>query len=95
MRLTKGETIHVIMGTLPRLTAQVMWANDRLAGLHFDRTIDLAAARQHRARTDQAPSPTGARFTTPPAAPTRVPPPTTAPTPSAGWINNIRDPYRR
>lgn len=79
--LVTGETVTVSMGALAPLSAQVMWANSRLAGLHFDRPIDLAAARQPRARL----------ATSAPAAPAAR----AAGAVSAGWIQNIQNPYRR
>lgn len=80
--LAEGNTVRVTMGALRPLTAHVMWANPRLAGLHFDKLIDLAIARQPRGRA-------------PAAAPVAVPPLRPAATPSAGWMQHIHNPYRR
>ncbi|MGJ3626521.1 hypothetical protein AB5I41_05840 [Sphingomonas sp. MMS24-JH45] len=38
------------MGVLQRIVGEVVWVERRLAGLRFDRAIDLAAARKPRAR---------------------------------------------
>lgn len=46
--LTAGQHIRLSMGRLDDLTAEVMWVKDRLAGLKFDRPIDLEAARASR-----------------------------------------------
>ncbi|MEH3047065.1 PilZ domain-containing protein [Sphingomonas adhaesiva] len=83
--LVQGDIVTVTMGALRPLSAEVMWANPRLAGLHFDKLIDLAAARRPRARA-------GAPAV---AAPAAVPVPRPGTTPSAGWIQHIHDPYRR
>lgn len=46
--LRDGATVHLQMGTLGDLTAQVMWVSGRLAGLHFAEPIDLDEARKPR-----------------------------------------------
>ena len=86
--LVEGDIVMVTMGALPPLSARVMWANPRLLGVHFDRPIDLAAARRPRGRAAAASSSAAA---TPTFAP--VARPVTAP--SAGWMQHIHNPYRR
>ena len=49
-RLVVGQRITVDMGTLHDLPATVMWAERSRAGLHFDVTVDLAAARRPRGK---------------------------------------------
>ena len=49
--LTAGQSIGVSMGILNDLKATVMWVRPTLAGLRFDDTIDLDAARRPRAIT--------------------------------------------
>ncbi|MEH3036913.1 MAG: PilZ domain-containing protein [Sphingomonas adhaesiva] len=82
--LVEGDAVTVLMGALRPLSAQVKWANPRLAGLHFDKLIDLAVARQPRPRTAAS-------------APPAAAPPPSRPTPaaSAGWMQHINNPYRR
>ncbi len=46
--LKVGERVRVAMGRLVDLDAEVMWATDKLAGIRFDDTIDLDAARAPR-----------------------------------------------
>lgn len=79
--LVAGDVVRVTMGALPPLSAEVMWADPRLAGLHFSRPIDLAVARKPRARGVAA-------------APSAISTPRPV-TPTAGWIGNLNDPYRR
>jgi hypothetical protein len=47
--LAEGTTLRLSMGTLADLRATVMWTRPQLAGLQFDRPIDLDAARRPRA----------------------------------------------
>ena len=46
--LSAGETVVLFMGEVADAVAHVMWATDRLAGLRFDREVDLESARKHR-----------------------------------------------
>lgn len=46
--LEAGMTVAVAMGSLDDLVGTVMWAKPTLAGLRFDRAIDLDAARARR-----------------------------------------------
>jgi hypothetical protein len=49
--LNQGDQVSATMGTLVRLSAEVMWTSATLAGLHFvDGAIDLAEARKPRDR---------------------------------------------
>lgn len=77
-----GDIVTVRMGALRPLSAEVKWANPRLAGLHFDKLIDLAVARQPRPRITPS---------APPAPATARP----AVAASAGWMQHIHNPYRR
>lgn len=52
--LRVGERIAVTMGGLDAVSAEVMWARGRLAGVRFHAAVDLAAARQPRGRTQVA-----------------------------------------
>lgn len=53
--LDKGDRLHVAMGTLTDLVAEVMWTTPTLAGLHFIHgAIDLADARKPRERAKPA-----------------------------------------
>lgn len=54
--LVPGERVAVEMGTLQRIVGEVVWVERRLAGLRFDRTIDLAAARKARGRKPFVPN---------------------------------------
>ena len=47
-RLAAGDHVQVAMGTLSLLMAEVVWAKSALAGLRFDRTVDIADARKPR-----------------------------------------------
>jgi hypothetical protein len=46
--LSAGETVVLFMGEVADAVAHVMWATDRLAGLRFERDVDLEDARKHR-----------------------------------------------
>lgn len=46
--LRAGDRVRVTMGTLKQLAAEVVWAKPALAGLRFDRVIDIADARRPR-----------------------------------------------
>lgn len=46
--LIPGTKVVVTMGQLERLSAEVVWAEDQLAGLSFRRALDLEAARKPR-----------------------------------------------
>ncbi|MFS0772601.1 PilZ domain-containing protein [Sphingomonas sp. 1P08PE] len=46
--LVVGQRVQVSMGRLQDMTAEVMWATDKLAGIRFDDQIDLDAARAPR-----------------------------------------------
>lgn len=46
--LAPGQTVRVLMGALREMEAEVMWAKPTLAGLRFDRPVDLATARRPR-----------------------------------------------
>ncbi len=46
--LAKGQRLQVSMGRLQELTAEVMWATDKLVGIRFDEEIDMDAARAPR-----------------------------------------------
>lgn len=46
--LSIGETVVLHMGEVGDLAAEVVWATERLAGLRFERDVDLDAARRHR-----------------------------------------------
>lgn len=46
--LKRGDHIRVTVGHVHDVDATVMWVMDGLAGIRFDRPIDLAAARRTR-----------------------------------------------
>jgi hypothetical protein len=46
--LSAGENVVLFMGEVEDAVAEVMWATERLAGLRFERQVDLEAARRHR-----------------------------------------------
>ncbi len=46
--LSVGQQIRVTMGRLEGMVARVMWTRDKLAGLQFDKAIDLQEARAPR-----------------------------------------------
>jgi hypothetical protein len=46
--LVAGTQVVVTMGQLERLSAEVVWAESKLAGLSFRRALDLEAARKPR-----------------------------------------------
>lgn len=53
--LAAGKTVRISMGQVENITAEVMWANAQLAGLRFDRAVDLEEARKPRRVTAAAP----------------------------------------
>ncbi len=70
--LATGDRVQVTMGTVRLLVADVIWAKPTLAGLHFDRKVDIADARKPRAQVAVAPSAGWvARITDPYRAPPR------------------------
>ena len=46
--LAEGDRVIVAMGVITPVAADVVWAKPTLAGLRFDREVDLAAARTPR-----------------------------------------------
>ncbi len=46
--LEPGMALVMAMGAIPLLRAEVMWVRDQLAGVRFDRTVSLDAARRPR-----------------------------------------------
>jgi hypothetical protein len=48
--LAAGDAVSVVMGTLRPLSAEVVWVERGFAGLRFDRSVDIAMARQPRAK---------------------------------------------
>lgn len=46
--LCAGDTVVLFMGEIADAVAHIVWATDRLAGLRFEREVDLDAARKHR-----------------------------------------------
>lgn len=56
--LVPGMRVLVSMGSLSRIRGEVMWANDRFAGLHFGgQSINLEDARKPRSATDTGAEP--------------------------------------
>jgi hypothetical protein len=47
--LRAGDAVTVLIGEVTDLLASVAWTTDRLAGIRFERAIDLEAARRRRA----------------------------------------------
>lgn len=43
-----GDALVLVMGEVPDLAAHVAWTTERLAGVRFEREIDLDAAKAHR-----------------------------------------------
>lgn len=91
--LTDGAHLHLSIGAVGHIEADVAWSKDERAGLHFHRSIDVAAARLPRAKA-KAPTTSfaGPRSS---AAADRPPPPAPSQEIHAGWMEHIRDPYRR
>lgn len=54
--LAVGDRVQVVMGTLRWLVAEVIWAKPTLAGLRFDREVNIADARKPRTHVAVAPS---------------------------------------
>ena len=54
-----GTTVHVTMGSIQRLAAEVMWAKPNLAGLRFHRPVNLEEARKSRSTATTATPRTG------------------------------------
>lgn len=100
--LRTGDKVRVIMGALPEMEGEVVWARNTLAGLRFDGPVDLALARRERgsgaghSRPMMLPPSGGAtQSPSPPPPPART---ATSPLPqrnTAGWLDNIYNPYRR
>lgn len=85
--LRTGATVLISVGTLQAVGATVQWVRDGFAGLAFAEQIDPADAHKKTAIA--------------PTVPTAAPQPvkfdvgrTIAP-PSAGWIDELRNPYRK
>jgi hypothetical protein len=78
--LQAGATVLVTVGALEAVGATVVWARDGVAGLEFARPIDPEAAR---AKAAVAPRPLSPR------------PNEAGPVPTAGWVPNLRNPYRK
>lgn len=53
--LQAGATVRVSMGSLESIAAEVVWAKPQLAGLRFDRPVDLEEARKPRRAVETAP----------------------------------------
>lgn len=46
--LVEGDALVLVMGQVPDFAAHVAWTTERLAGVRFEREIDLDAAKGHR-----------------------------------------------
>jgi hypothetical protein len=83
-RLTAGGTVSISVGALQAIGATVRWARNGFAGLAFAEPINVEEARSKavilRARTAEPLKSLNSEVT-------RVP--------TAGWIEQIRNPYRR
>ena len=91
--LSDGEHLRLSIGAVRHIEADGAWSKEERAGLHFTRSIDVAAARLPRAKATTAPA---ATRLTPPAQRQPEPPPAgTAQEIHAGWMEHIRNPYRR
>lgn len=82
-------TIRASVGALQAVTGTVKWVRGGFAGLAFDTPIDLDEARSKVAVATRAPEP--ARTLDRRPALTAAP----APPPTAGWIQDLRNPYRK
>lgn len=91
--LTDGAHLHLSIGAVGHIEADVAWSKDERAGLHFHRSIDVAAARLPRSKAKAAA--TGVAVPRSSAAADRPPPPAPSQEIHAGWMQHIRDPYRR
>lgn len=93
--LTDGAHLHLSIGAVGHIEADVAWSKDERAGLHFHRSIDVAAARLPRAKA-KAPTTGFAPAVSRSSAPAdHAPPPAPPQEVHAGWMEHIRDPYRR
>lgn len=46
--LKTGDAVTMCMGTVQDMQAEVVWTRERLAGVRFERTVDLDDARRPR-----------------------------------------------
>lgn len=79
--LTAGATVLVTVGALEAVGATVVWVHEGSAGLKFAHPINPDDARAKTAIPSR-----------PPAAPART---TGAAAPTAGWMPNLSNPYRK
>lgn len=82
--LKAGATVLISIGALHAIGATVKWVHDGFAGLAFAEQIDLEDAQTKAViAPDRAIEPTRSTIFK------------VAPAPTAGWIEEIRSPYRR
>jgi len=81
--LSQGSPVLVSIGAIKAIAATVMWVKDGFAGLGFEESIDPANARAKAF----LPAVDAASLAKAPVA--------AKPAPSAGWIGDLRSPYRK
>lgn len=82
--LRAGATVVISVGALQAIGATVQWVREGFAGLAFAEQINPADAHKKAAITPAVP-----------VQPVKVDAPRSAPPPTAGWIDDLRNPYRR
>jgi hypothetical protein len=77
--MTQGATVLVTVGALESVGATVVWVKDGQAGLKFAHVIDIDDARTKAAIAPRA----------------EIKRPSSGKSPTAGWIPDLNDPYRK
>jgi hypothetical protein len=80
-KMRVGETFQISIGAAQAITATVKWVRLGAAGLTFEEAIDIDEARKRVAAPPK-----------PEASPKLK---VASSQPTAGWYNQLRDPYRR
>lgn len=82
--LRPGTTILISVGALQAIGATVQWVRNGFAGIAFAELIDPVDAHKKAAIAP-----------TVPAKPVTMETPRVVPPPTAGWIEELRNPYRK
>lgn len=88
--LRTGATVLISVGSLQAVGATVQWVRDGFAGLAFAEHINPADAHKKAAIV-----PTAQTVPTAMPKPLKIDVDRTIATPSAGWIDELRNPYRK